>query len=260
MNQSIKSRIAPTPSGYLHIGNAYNFLVTYREVVHKRDGELALRIDDSDSPRVKDEYIQDIFDSLNWLEIPYTSGPKNIEEFKSKFSQTLKKKQYFIFLEDVPDTYICECSRSFLKENHCPCLESDLVFKPGENSIKLKVHSPQLKEEMGDFILWRKDDLPAYQLVSLVEDIGHGTNLVVRGEDLLQSTKAQFYLAEQVKDKVFTKAHFLHHPLVKFNNEKISKSQGDSDQSLFHLRNEGKTRDDLLKIFGFSSWEEFLES
>lgn len=264
MNQSIKSRIAPTPSGYLHVGNAYNFLVTYRETVIKREGKLHLRIDDSDSTRMRDEYLQDIFETMDWLQIPFDGGPKDPQDFKQNFSQSLKKMRYLEFLESIPNTYACECSRSFLKENHCPCKESELNHTPGKTAVKVTVDDLALKENLGDFILWRKDDLPAYQLASLYDDISENMNLIVRGEDLLSSTKAQFFLAESIGDKVFTHASFLHHPTIKGENgEKISKSQGDSMDSglcLKHWRSLGKTRDDLLKYFGFESFEDFLNS
>lgn len=262
MNQSIKSRIAPTPSGLLHLGNAYNFLITYRETVIKRSGELLLRIDDSDSQRIRDEYIQDIFDSISWLEIPISYGPKNMEDFKSKYSQGLKKDHYFKMINKIPDTFVCQCSRSFLKENQCPCKNMNLKYTPGENSIRVEVKNQELFNSVGDFVVWRKDDLPSYQLASLVDDIDNNINLIIRGEDLMSSTKAQFYLAELLNDTVYTHAHFMHHPLIKDkNNDKISKSQNsneDTSLSLKAWREEGKTKVDLVKHFGFNSWEDFI--
>ncbi len=264
MNQSIKSRIAPTPSGFLHLGNAYNFLVIYRETVVRRQGKLHLRIDDSDSTRVRDEYIQDIFDTINWLNIPINSGPKDLQDFKKHFSQLLKKDHYKAALEKVPGTFVCDCSRAFLKDNSCPCLKKKLIYKPGENAIRLSVQDSEIKKKMGDFVLWRKDDLPSYQLVSLIDDIDENINLIIRGDDLVDSTKAQFLLAELLNDKVFTSCSFLHHPLIKSEaGEKISKSQSEKNSSsmiLKELRRDGTTREDLIKKFGFNSFEDFLNA
>ncbi|MBK25367.1 MAG: tRNA glutamyl-Q synthetase [Halobacteriovorax sp.] len=264
MNQSIKSRIAPTPSGFLHLGNAYNFLVIYRETVIKREGKLHLRIDDSDSGRVRDEYISDVFDTLKWLEIPIESGPKNLEDFKTNYSQYLKKDYYKSFLKKLPDCYVCECSRSFLKENNCPCFKKDYSYEPGKNAIRHKVKNEEVFKKMGDFIIWRKDDLPSYQLASLIDDIDEKINLIIRGEDLIDSTKAQFYLAELLNDKIYTSCSFLHHPLIKTENgEKISKSQNSENETsliLKNLRANGTDRDGVLKKLGFSSWEHFLNS
>lgn len=80
----LRSRIAPTPSGYLHIGNAYNFLLT-EAIVRKANGSLRLRIDDLDAPRVRPEYLQDVFESLSWLGITPDEGPGSIAEQQEIF-------------------------------------------------------------------------------------------------------------------------------------------------------------------------------
>lgn len=262
MSQSITSRIAPTPSGLLHIGNAYNFLVTYREAVHKRQGKINLRIDDSDSARVKDEYIQDIFDTLSWLEIPYSKGPKDLEDFKSNHTQALKKEKYFSFLKQIPETFVCHCSRSLLALKQCSCATKDIEFVPQKKSIRLKVTDPELKKEMGDFVLWRKDDLPAYQLTSLFDDIENDINFIVRGEDLKSSSKAQFLIAELIGDKVFTRTHFLHHPLIldekNFKISKTAATKNNADLALKKWREDGKTKEQVLSYLNFNSWEHFL--
>jgi len=88
---------------------------------------------------------------------------------------------------------------------------------------------------MGDFVLWRKEDLPAYQLVSLVDDLDDRINLIVRGQDLLPSTAAQLFLAGLHGDNCFAATTFLHHPLVLGENgRKLSKS--DNALSLAALR------------------------
>ena len=77
----IVSRIAPTPSGLLHLGNSFNFLMTYL-LTKNSNGLIHLRIDDYDQGRVRDEFIQDIFDSIAWLGIKIDQGPKNLIDFK----------------------------------------------------------------------------------------------------------------------------------------------------------------------------------
>jgi glutamyl-tRNA synthetase len=255
MPESIKSRIAPTPSGYLHVGNAYNFLITYREAVIKRGGELCLRIDDADQARSKDEYINDIFESLEWLGISIKNGPKDLQDFKNNHSQILKRKWYFDFLKKIPSTFNCSCSRKSLQEKICSCKLKELPFEKDKTSIKIK--SPR-----GEIILWRKEDIPSYHLTSLADDIKMKINLIVRGEDLKQSSIEQFYISEQIKDKVFTKAVFIHHPLIKSSTGvKISKSAGNqspSDDSLITWRKKGASTEDLIQHLGFKSFEDFL--
>lgn len=77
----IRSRIAPTPSGYLHIGNAYNFLFTYL-LVRAKKGELLLRIDDLDFERKRPEYVEDIFQTLEWMGLDWDLGPEGAESFE----------------------------------------------------------------------------------------------------------------------------------------------------------------------------------
>ena len=70
----VTSRLAPTPSGFIHLGNAFNFLLTAL-LVDLQEGHLHLRIDDLDGPRVERSAVEDIFRQLEWLGIEYDSGP-----------------------------------------------------------------------------------------------------------------------------------------------------------------------------------------
>ena len=89
---------------------------------------------------------------------------------------------------------------------------------------------------IGDFVIRRRDGLPAYQIASIMDDIDMGVNLIVRGSDLISSTGAQLFLAKCLKDSFFTNAHFVHHTLMKNQaGKKLSKSSG--GHSLKSLRN-----------------------
>ncbi len=79
------TRFAPTPSGYLHIGNAANALLV-SWLAAASDGTVALRIDDMDASRARSEFVADIFDTLAWLEIPWTIGPRDAADFFAHFS------------------------------------------------------------------------------------------------------------------------------------------------------------------------------
>lgn len=83
------TRIAPTPSGFLHLGNAFSFLKT-KALAQKHNAKILLRIDDLDRERYRPEYVQDIFDTLDFLEIKIDLGPKNLQEFESEWSQVLR--------------------------------------------------------------------------------------------------------------------------------------------------------------------------
>ncbi|QEC45818.1 hypothetical protein FSB84_30565 [Pseudobacter ginsenosidimutans] len=82
-----KTRIAPTPSGFLHLGNAFSFILT-TVLARKTGASILLRIDDMDQARAQDEYIRDIFDLLEFLELPWDEGPRNLKEFRKNSRST----------------------------------------------------------------------------------------------------------------------------------------------------------------------------
>jgi glutamyl-tRNA synthetase len=88
----IRSRIAPTPSGYLHIGNALNFVRTWL-MVRRAGGILRLRIDDIDATRTRPEYFDDIFRTLEWLGMDWDEGPRNANEQTEIYSQSLRAER-----------------------------------------------------------------------------------------------------------------------------------------------------------------------
>ena len=98
MQEPFKSRIAPTPSGYLHLGNAFNFILTTL-LLDLEKGHLHLRIDDFDNSRLNKKSVEDIFIQLEWLGIEYDSGPSGPDELFSKYSQKLKSDYYLSAIE-----------------------------------------------------------------------------------------------------------------------------------------------------------------
>lgn len=205
----IISRIAPTPSGYLHLGNVYNFLLTYL-FTRAKGGFLNLRIDDYDVSRYRREFVQNIFDVLEFLQLDYDGGARNLAQFEAKFSFKFRLNEYKKALDGLKgEIYACECSK------HTPnaykngiyqglCRYKNLKnFTKGLTSLKILVDSNDelgrdVGENLGDFILYKKDDTPAYNLASVVDDELLGVNFVVRGEDLLGCTQAQIYLSRRL--------------------------------------------------------------
>jgi glutamyl/glutaminyl-tRNA synthetase len=113
--QKIITRIAPTASGHLHLGNAYNFILTWW-LARSSKGELALRIDDGDYERCRREYVEEIFKDLDWLGLDYDSGAIGVDDFFTHHSQTLKREHYFSYLSQLDKSYVCQCSRKKVKE------------------------------------------------------------------------------------------------------------------------------------------------
>ncbi|MBU1404566.1 MAG: tRNA glutamyl-Q synthetase [Proteobacteria bacterium] len=239
----IRSRIAPTPSGLLHLGNAVNCILTWL-MVRRAGGTLLLRIDDADCLRTRPEYLEDIFRQLDWLGITWDEGPTGPDDFQRRFSQQLRLERYRAFLGELGrrgHLYPCACSRSEIRnlasDGIYPgfCRERVAAPVPGEaqrvrvpegSIFRVEGQEVALCKAMGDFVLWRKEDLPAYQLVSLVDDLDDRITLVVRGQDLLVSTAAQLFLAGLHGDTRFAETTFVHHPLVAGEDgRKLSKSE-----------------------------------
>ncbi|MES2108653.1 MAG: glutamate--tRNA ligase family protein, partial [Bacteroidota bacterium] len=88
-----KTRIAPTPSGFLHVGNVLSFSIT-AALARKTGAKTLLRIDDMDQTRANARYIQNIFDTLNFLEIPWDEGPANADDFEKSYSQVHRLNLY----------------------------------------------------------------------------------------------------------------------------------------------------------------------
>lgn len=245
------SRIAPTPSGYLHIGNAANFLLTWL-AVRRRGGRLLLRIDDLDRERCRPEYVDDVFTALEWLGIEPDSGPSGPADFYAHYSQSERYDEYRNAMERMPQhgahLFACDCSRKRLAgERLYPgtCRDAGRELVPMQTAMRIAVpdntvitvgrEDVELDRTMGDFVLWRRDDIPAYQLVSVLEDKRSGVNLVVRGRDLFESSAAQLFLAPFLDAETFANATFVHHDLIRRpDGGKFSKS--DRDLALFRMR------------------------
>lgn len=228
----IVSRIAPTPSGYLHAGNAYNFILTYL-LTRSLSGILHLRIDDYDLGRYRREFVQNIFDVLEFLGLDCDKGAKSIDDFEQNFSFKTRAKRYENALEKLDEIYICECTRATKDayENGIYtkiCKDKKLKFIKDKTAIRLSVDENdelgrQVAAQMGDFVIYKKDFTPAYNFASVIDDEDMGVNLVVRGEDLLPCTLAQRYLAKRLNFS-FLNAKFIHHKLLLDGAKKLSKS------------------------------------
>lgn len=250
----LRSRLAPTPSGFLHLGNIFSFVLTWL-IIRQHKGTLLLRIDDLDSQRRRIEYLDDIFTTLEWLGIDYDEGASGTEDFLKNFSQGYRISEYEQLLNEFlnispPLVYACGCSRKEMQNNSLNGLYTGFcrnnkilnqyqIAQKSEMAWRIEVPSTPIRfqdvlkgeisinlaEKMGDFIIKRKDQLPAYQIASLSDDLKYKINFIVRGEDLIDSTAAQLFLALLLKRENFTKILFFHHPLLYEKGEqKMSKS------------------------------------
>jgi glutamyl-tRNA synthetase len=239
MNRPV-SRLAPTPNGELHWGNLYNFAITWAHV-RKAGGKLWLRFDDIDQDRCEEKYAQDTRDFLKYLGLNWD------EEFSG---QKKYIDDYWKYLQNVPH-YVCTCSRQDIHsrtgdyhyDGHCRKLA--LKYESGKSSIRFL--SP--REPQHDFVLWRRENIPAYHLTSVSDEERLGINLIVRGVDLLESTEVQKELSQTLKSDPLGKIHFIHHPLILgLHGEKLAKSRGDGE--LVTLMKKGTSAEDIWKTLG----------
>ena len=210
---------------------------------------------------MRDDYLEDIFASLDWLALDWDSGPRSAEEFKSAFSQRLRLKRYQAVLDQVKaggHFYACACSREQIKRDSqaagvatyagtCRALN----LSPEENawrhpvareSVKVRDESGRVfvlhpHRDPGDFVLRRKNGEPSYQVASLTDDEDLNINFIVRGLDLMPSTGAQLGLAHALGWNTLPNARFWHHALmVNDASEKLSKSDAKANPSIESLK------------------------
>lgn len=209
------TRFAPTPSGYLHLGNAVHLrLLTL--LAEDRGWRIALRIDDIDSDRTRPEYLADIHDMIEWLAVPIMGEVRTQSQHMDDYAAACAELM-------TRGAYVCECSRSEW-QNHigpgCPrnCSGLDLVAR--ETSLRMKLGDD-------DVVVWRREGIPAYHLATIVDDDAMGVTHIVRGKDLQTATAVQRRLAMHLSGLRFTDVKFVHHDLLTdTSGRKLSKSSG----------------------------------
>lgn len=234
-----RGRIAPTPSGHLHLGNLVNFLLTWVSL-RALDGEVGLRIDDMDGVRTRPTYIEEVFVTLDWLGIDWDFGPTGVaEQAEYSFATRLPiLRELASTLLERQLAFVCDCSRKALlargalEQYDGFCHARALPWQPGRNLLRSDTPLSSANP-LGETVLWRRDDLPSYQLASTWHDERDRINLLIRGEDLLDSSLFQKTLAGPLGWTTFQTAHFYHHPLLTDSKgHKLSKSSGSQAHAL----------------------------
>lgn len=239
----MRTRYAPTPSGYLHIGNLSNFLFT-QTLAQISCGKILLRIDDYDQERTRKDYIDDVFNQFQSFDISWDEGPKDLADFELHFSHVHRKKIYtdaLLKLINLGLVYECRCSRKMTTTARLHACKNNVAsgLQKLDGALKLNVPDATLIEfydcfdkayktvEIVDFTLLRADGLISYQLASVVDDDFFKIDTIVRGKDLEESTAMQLHLAQLLELKSFQQTAFYHLPLM-LNNDgnKLSKSAG----------------------------------
>lgn len=223
-------RYAPTPSGFLHLGNGVNLTLTYL-LARAMGSPILLRIDDLDSDRKRPDYVADVFRSLDYLGLTYEQGPTGPDDFEQQWSQRHRMPLYEQTLTALVETGVVYASKfsrqqvltmgdtaiDRMRAQQLPLSMSDVVWR---------ARVPD-NEPFTDFVVRKRDGVPAYQIASLTDDIHFGVTHFVRGNDLRESTAMQQYLAHLLGYEKFAAIPVWHHALLTdAQGQKLSKSAG----------------------------------
>ncbi len=219
-----RGRLAPSPTGYLHLGHARTFWIALRRA-RKSGGTLVLRNEDLDRARCKQEFVAAMSEDLRWFGFQWQEGPDCGGPF-GPYNQSDRFDSYRAALEELKTrdwVYPCTCSRKdILSALSAPHEGEDEPIYPGTCRSNRKSEFVNRKfswrfrvpdgeaisfvdgclggqrfvagTDFGDFVVWRHDDIPAYQLAVVVDDDAMRITEVVRGADLLVSTARQLLL------------------------------------------------------------------
>ena len=219
-------RFAPTPSGDVHIGNAFCYLLAWLST-KQQGGRILLRMEDVDTPRVVAGKAQQTLEDLHWLGLSWDLGPEDGKSSDEYFqsARTEIYNEIFRKLKADGEVYPCFCSRADLLNASAPHAEDGHSIYPGscaklteaQRTEKALLRKPawrirtphesyafddglqghvsmELAREYGDFPIRRADGIYCYQFVAAVDDALMGVNEVVRSKDLLLSTPQQLFI------------------------------------------------------------------
>ena len=241
-----RTRFAPSPTGWLHLGHIVNAIYVWG-IARALDGRVLLRIEDHDRERSKAAYEEGILEDLMWLGLTPDEGSS--EELIRQSDRQPAYEKALDQLDHLGLVYACRCSRREIgqaggdgSELRYPgtCRDREwprdgtaglrIRIDAGEERFDDGAHGPQIQspaEQSGDVLIRDRLGQWTYQWAVTVDDIEHGIDLVIRGEDLLASTGRQIRMARLLGRR--DQAVFLHHPLLYgAAGVKLSKSNRDA--------------------------------
>lgn len=276
MRQRYRGRLAPTPTGRLHLGLARTFWVAQQRA-EKFGGTLVLRIEDLDRDRCKPQYQSDMLEDLTWFGFRWQEGPDVGGEFGPylQCDRMAFYRQIWHQLCQSGVIYPSPHSRKDVARALSAPHEGDreVIFpvqlrpdrwersdEPGEVNWRFRVPDGEkvsfldgnlglqsfvAGKDFGDFIVWRRDGFPSYELAVVVDDGLMEISEVVRGEDLLLSTAKQILLYQALGWEV---PGFYHCPLVR-DKQGRRLAKRDGARSLRFLRQQGLNPEDVRTMW-----------
>jgi glutamyl-tRNA synthetase len=267
--ESTRTRFAPSPSGYLHVGGARTALFNWLYARHTK-GQFILRVEDTDQQRSTEQSVQAILEALNWLSIDWDEGP---------FFQSQRTEVYTRYLEKLVNAgraYYCTCTPDEIeamrakarKTGEKPrydgtCREKGLEatadavvrFKSPrtgstviEDSVKGRIQFAN--DELDDFVIWRSDGTPTYNFAVVVDDIDMRINTIIRGDDHVMNTPKQILLYEALEQPL---PIFAHVPMVLgADRTRLSKRHGATSVTAY--RDLGLLPDAFINFLARLGW------
>ena len=284
--KKVKVRFAPSPTGDLHVGNIRTALFDWAYARHT-GGTFLFRIEDTDTTRVTDEYIQAAIDTLKWLGLNWDEGP----EVGGENGPYLQSQRLDIYAEwaqkflDQKDAYHCYCTPAELEatreaqraanvapgyDGKCRDLSAEQIaaYKSEGREAVVRMRMPdgsttfvdEIRGEVvfdhkfvPDFVLVRADGSPLYTLAVAVDDVLMKVTHVLRGEDLLSSTPRQIRVYQAMGVKPEDYPVFAHLPFVMGqDNAKLSKRNG--EVSIAWYREQGYLPEAICNYLALLGW------
>ena len=267
---TLKTRFAPSPTGYLHIGGARTALFSWLHA-RKHGGRFVLRIEDTDLERSTTESVNAILEGMTWLGLEYDEGP---------FFQTQRFQRYRQVIQQLLDSghaYRCYCSRERLDalrekqmankqkpryDGHC----RNLAHYPQDRPHVIRFRNPENgnviiddlvkgrvvidNSELDDLIIARADGSPTYNLTVVVDDMEMGIDYVIRGDDHLNNTPRQINILRALGAEP---PHYAHVPMILgADGKRLSKRHG--AVSVMQYRDQGYLPEALLNYLVRLGW------
>ncbi len=266
---TIKTRFAPSPTGYLHVGGARTALFSWL-YAKKQGGNFILRIEDTDLERSTQESVDAIFDGMSWLGLSHDEGPFYQTERFDRYKEIIQQ------LLDQGDAYYCTCTREELDQlreqqkankekpryngkcraaGHGSNVEAVIRFKnPTDGEVLIndlvKGDIVVANQELDDLIIARSDGSPTYNLTVVVDDMDMGVSHVIRGDDHINNTPRQINILKALGAELPLYAHV---PMILGSDgARLSKRHG--AVSVMQYRNEGYLPDAVLNYLVRLGW------
>ena len=279
MDKTVRTRFAPSPTGYLHIGGLRTALYAYL-YAKKNGGKFVLRIEDTDQERYVDGSVEIIYRTLKESGLVYDEGPDVGGDY-GPYIQSERKGMYLEYAKELVKrggAYYCFCSKERLEElhangatkydKHCANLSQEEVERRIANgeSYVIRQNIPASGEttyhdmvfgditvdykDMEDNILIKSDGMPTYNFANVIDDHLMGINYVIRGTEYLSSTPKYNHLYQSFGWEI---PYYIHlQPIMKDATRKLSKRHGDASYEDFIKK--GYLKEAIMNYIALLGW------